>query len=65
LPQVSEAVETEDFRVQRLLLAQANAVEPYSENPPDRVIDADDIVFCAGRLGCRPRLLPCPPRRDG
>ncbi|HEY3926487.1 MAG TPA: M24 family metallopeptidase [Acidothermaceae bacterium] len=94
---MSDAVENEDLRVQRLLLAQANAVElfdqvrereliaagvtergasdairdlaadlfgvdrywhkrivragpntlePYRENPPDRVIEADDIVFC-------------------
>jgi Xaa-Pro aminopeptidase len=29
----------------RIVRAGANTLEPYAENPPDRVIEADDIVF--------------------
>ncbi|MBE7188760.1 M24 family metallopeptidase [Jatrophihabitans endophyticus] len=30
----------------RIVRAGANTLHPYRENPPDRVIGADDIVFC-------------------
>ncbi|HEX5740782.1 MAG TPA: M24 family metallopeptidase [Pilimelia sp.] len=30
----------------RIVRAGPNTLHPYRENPPDRVIDADDIVFC-------------------
>jgi Xaa-Pro aminopeptidase len=30
----------------RIVRAGVNTLKPYQENPPDRVIDADDIVFC-------------------
>jgi Xaa-Pro aminopeptidase len=30
----------------RIVRAGPNTLEPYRENPPDRVIAADDIVFC-------------------
>jgi Xaa-Pro aminopeptidase len=30
----------------RIVRAGANTVQQYDENPPDRVIGADDIVFC-------------------
>lgn len=30
----------------RIVRAGANTLEPYRQNPPDRVIGADDIVFC-------------------
>lgn len=29
----------------RIVRAGANTVHPYAENPPDRTIDADDLVF--------------------
>jgi len=30
----------------RIVLAGPNTLQPYKENPPDREIGADDIVFC-------------------
>ncbi|HEX3781876.1 MAG TPA: M24 family metallopeptidase [Pseudonocardiaceae bacterium] len=30
----------------RIVRAGANTLQPYRENPPDRTIEADDIVFC-------------------
>ena len=30
----------------RIVRAGPNTLEPYAENPPDRVIGADDIAFC-------------------
>ncbi len=30
----------------RIVRAGANTLEPYQQNPPDRTIGADDIVFC-------------------
>src|ERR1700687_3647038 len=41
----------EMFRVdrhwhKRIVRAGPNTLEPYRQNPPDRVIGADDIVFC-------------------
>jgi Xaa-Pro dipeptidase len=30
----------------RIVRAGPNTLQPYRENPPDRVIGADDIVFC-------------------
>jgi Xaa-Pro aminopeptidase len=30
----------------RIVRAGPNTLEPYRQNPPDRVIEADDIVFC-------------------
>jgi Xaa-Pro aminopeptidase len=30
----------------RIVRAGPNTLEPYRENPPDRVMTADDIVFC-------------------
>jgi Xaa-Pro aminopeptidase len=30
----------------RIVRSGANTLEPYRHNPPDRAIDADDIVFC-------------------
>lgn len=30
----------------RIVRAGANTLQPYRENPPDRLIGADDIVFC-------------------
>jgi Xaa-Pro aminopeptidase len=30
----------------RIVRAGPNTLQPYRENPPDRVITADDIVFC-------------------
>lgn len=30
----------------RIVRAGPNTLEPYRENPPDRVIGSDDIVFC-------------------
>src|SRR3984885_3688299 len=30
----------------RVVRAGPNTLQPYRENPPDRVIAADDIVFC-------------------
>ncbi len=30
----------------RIVRAGVNTLEPYRQNPPDRVIAADDIVFC-------------------
>jgi len=30
----------------RVVRAGSNTLQPYAKNPPDRVIDADDIVFC-------------------
>jgi Xaa-Pro aminopeptidase len=30
----------------RIVRAGPNALQPYRENPPDRLIGADDIVFC-------------------
>ncbi|MCW2620495.1 MAG: peptidase, partial [Frankiales bacterium] len=30
----------------RIVRAGINTLEPYDVNPPDRVIEADDIVFC-------------------
>jgi Xaa-Pro dipeptidase len=30
----------------RVVRAGPNTLQPYRQNPPDRVIDADDIVFC-------------------
>jgi Xaa-Pro aminopeptidase len=30
----------------RIVRAGPNTLQPYQENPPDRVIGADDIVFC-------------------
>ena len=30
----------------RIVRAGPNTLEPYRQNPPDRVIGADDIVFC-------------------
>src|SRR3984957_5028391 len=30
----------------RIVRAGPNTLQPYRENPPDRVISADDIVFC-------------------
>jgi Xaa-Pro aminopeptidase len=30
----------------RIVRAGPNTLEPYRKNPPDRVIEADDIVFC-------------------
>ncbi|MEV6923357.1 M24 family metallopeptidase [Dactylosporangium sp. NPDC051485] len=30
----------------RIVRSGPNTLQPYRENPPDRVIDADDIVFC-------------------
>jgi Xaa-Pro aminopeptidase len=30
----------------RIVRAGVNTLQPYRENPPDRVIEADDIVFC-------------------
>ena len=34
------------FWHKRIVRAGPNTLHPYAENPPDRVIDADDIVFC-------------------
>src|ERR1700677_2018928 len=31
----------------RIVRAGPDNLQPYKENPPDRVIAADDIVFCA------------------
>ena len=33
------------FWHKRIVRAGANTMEPYAENPPERVIEADDIVF--------------------
>jgi len=33
------------FWHKRIVRAGANTVQPYAENPPDRVVAADDIVF--------------------
>jgi len=30
----------------RIVRAGANTLEPYRENPPDRILGADDIAFC-------------------
>ena len=30
----------------RIVRAGPNTLQPYQENPPDRVIGADDIAFC-------------------
>jgi Xaa-Pro aminopeptidase len=30
----------------RIVRAGANTLQPYSQNPPNRMIEADDIVFC-------------------
>jgi Xaa-Pro dipeptidase len=30
----------------RIVRAGPNTLQPYSQNPPNRVIEADDIVFC-------------------
>jgi Xaa-Pro aminopeptidase len=30
----------------RIVRSGPNTLQPYRENPPDRVIEADDIVFC-------------------
>src|ERR1700761_4240353 len=30
----------------RIVRAGSNTLAPYEQNPPDRTIDADDIVFC-------------------
>ncbi|ONH24986.1 aminopeptidase [Pseudofrankia asymbiotica] len=30
----------------RIVRAGPNTLQPYRQNPPDRIIDADDIVFC-------------------
>jgi Xaa-Pro aminopeptidase len=30
----------------RIVRSGPNTLQPYRKNPPDRVIDADDIVFC-------------------
>jgi hypothetical protein len=34
------------FWHKRIVRAGVNTLEPYRQNPPDRVIGADDIVFC-------------------
>lgn len=34
------------FWHKRIVRAGANTLQPYKENPPDRVIGDDDIVFC-------------------
>ncbi|MGX7681609.1 M24 family metallopeptidase [Jatrophihabitans sp. DSM 45814] len=34
------------FWHKRIVRAGANTLEPYRQNPPDRVIAEDDIVFC-------------------
>jgi Xaa-Pro aminopeptidase len=34
------------FWHKRIVRAGANTLQPYRENPPDRVIAEDDIVFC-------------------
>ena len=30
----------------RVVRAGPNTLQPYRENPPDRIIEADDVVFC-------------------
>jgi Xaa-Pro aminopeptidase len=34
------------FWHKRIVRAGPNTLQPYRENPPDRLIEADDIVFC-------------------
>ena len=34
------------FWHKRIVRAGPNTLQPYRENPPDRTIEADDIVFC-------------------
>jgi Xaa-Pro aminopeptidase len=34
------------FWHKRIVRAGPNTLHPYAENPPDRAIEADDIVFC-------------------
>jgi Xaa-Pro aminopeptidase len=36
----------ERFWHKRIVRAGPNTLQPYRENPPDRLIGADDIVFC-------------------
>jgi hypothetical protein len=37
---------TERWWHKRIVRAGPNTLQPYRENPPDRVMTADDIVFC-------------------
>ncbi len=41
----AELFGVERFWHKRIVRAGANTVEPYRSNPPDRAIEADDIVF--------------------
>ena len=40
-----EMFDTKRFWHKRIVRAGANTVAPYEENPPDRVVEADDILF--------------------
>jgi Xaa-Pro aminopeptidase len=42
----NEMFGTSRFWHKRIVRAGENTLHPYRENPPDRVLDADDIVFC-------------------
>jgi Xaa-Pro aminopeptidase len=41
----SEMFDTRKFWHKRIVRAGVNTLLPYDDNPPDRVLDADDIVF--------------------
>jgi Xaa-Pro dipeptidase len=41
----AELFETRKFWHKRIVRAGVNTLLPYDENPPDRILDADDILF--------------------
>lgn len=42
----AELFDVDRFWHKRIVRAGVNTLQPYRENPPDRVIAADDITFC-------------------